>query len=162
MQIHTLEDVLEHEIRDLYSAEKQILQALPKMASKASSEKLKKAFEKHLKDTEEHVDRIEEAAADLGISLEGAHCKGMEGLIKEGEKLLEMDSTDGLDAALISAAQRVEHYEIAGYGCAITYAKKLGHDSIVDLFKPTIDNEEQTDKDLTKLAEGEINEEAVN
>lgn len=158
--LKSLKDVLVHEIQDLYSAEKQITEALPLMAKGATSSKLKAAFENHLKQTNEQVERLEEVAELIGCEVGGHKCKGMEGLLKEGNELLAMDHNEVLDAALIGAAQRVEHYEIAGYGCAITYAKLLKMDKVADILKKTIAEEEDTDKLLTTIAEKEVNKNA--
>lgn len=154
--METLRDLLEIELQDLYSAENQILDALPAMAETASDEKLKKAFEKHFKETETHVARLEEVGEKLEIELEGKECKGMEGLLKEGEELLGEDPSPVLDQALIGAAQRVERYEMAGYGCVITHAELLGYKDAVKLLKETIAEEEKTDEDLTKIAQQEL------
>jgi ferritin-like metal-binding protein YciE len=151
----------------LYSAEQQITQALPKMASAASSTELRQAFEKHLKQTRNHIDRLENIFSMLNVSSQGEKCKGMEGLLKEGDQILQMQGDPSVkDAAIIAAAQRVEHYEIAGYGAARTYAEELDHGEAADLLQNTLDEEGETDKKLTKLAEGSlmktgINEEAV-
>lgn len=161
MHLQTLNDVLEHSILDLYSAEMQLVDALPKMARAASSSKLKEGFEEHLVQTREHVTRLEEVAAELHIELPGPRCVGMEGLIKEGAKLMEEESGPALDAALIAAAQRVEHYEIAGYGSAIVFAKTLKEDKAADTLKKTMGEEEATDKKLSKLAESDINKAAA-
>lgn len=129
----SMNDLLLHELQDLYSAETQIVGALPKMIKKTTNEELKEAFENHFEQTNNHVKRLKEIAELLDISLAGELCKGMEGLLKEGDKLLSEEPNEFLDQALIGAAQRVEHYEIAGYGCAITYAKHLENDKVVDL-----------------------------
>ncbi len=160
MKLESLNDVLEHEIQDLYSAENQIIDALPKMAEAATSEKLKKAFTTHLEETIEQIKRLKKAAQTLGIEPEGHTCKGMEGLLKEGEELLKEEPSPVLDAALISAAQRVEHYEIAGYGSAITFAEMLKEDEAADILKETIAEEKHTDELLTHIAESEVNKEA--
>lgn len=160
MKLETLEDVLTHEIQDLYSAENQIIEAIPKMAKAATSDKLRKAFEDHLKETEEQAKRLEEAAEILGIEAKGHMCEGMKGLLKEGEKLLEQEPNEVLDAALISAAQRVEHYEIAGYGCALTYAQLLDENEVVEILKPSIEEEKKADELLTYIAEREVNKKA--
>lgn len=160
MKIQTLDDVLLHEVQDLYSAEKQIIEALPKMAEACTSDTLREGFEEHLEQTKEQVTRLEKVADLLGASVGREKCKGMEGLLAEGAKLLDNEPSSALDAALISAAQRVEHYEIAGYGSAITFAQLLGEDEVVDLLKETIAEEEETDEKLTEIAESEVNESA--
>jgi ferritin-like metal-binding protein YciE len=161
MGMESMQDLYLHELKDLYNAEKQILQALPKMAKKAHHDELRTAFEDHRRVTEEQVKRLETIFDDLGQTASGKKCKGMEGLIAEGEELLEEDADpDVRDAALIGAAQRVEHYEIAAYGTARTYAKQLGFDKHVDLLQRTLDEEGETDKKLTQLAVGRINREA--
>lgn len=161
MKIQTLSDVLMHEIRDISSAEEQILQALPKMTTHATHQKLKDAFQEHLEQTKEHAKRIQEVASILDISLDGAMCIGMKGLIEEGAEILKQDKNEAVDAALISAAQRVEHYEIAAYGCAITYADLLGYCNVVDILKETIAEEVAADEKLTTIAEESINENAM-
>jgi ferritin-like metal-binding protein YciE len=160
MNLLTLHHVLLHEIEDLHSAETQIVKALPKMAEKALSKKLRKAFEDHLEESYEHVSRLEEAAEELNVELPGKTCKGMQGLLEEGAELLKQEQSPALDAALIAAAQRVEHYEIAAYGSAVTFAKMMDHKNTVHLLKKTLDEEEKTDKLLSKLAESGINEAA--
>jgi ferritin-like metal-binding protein YciE len=160
MQMTSLHDLFIEELRDLYSAENQLLKALPKMAKGAASKPLKNGFQKHLKQTEGHVARLEKIFDELGVSPRGKKCKGMEGLIAEGDEVLAEDADpDVLDAALIAAAQHVEHYEIAGYGCVRTYAKLLGHKKAATLLQQTLKEEGDTDKQLTKLAE-KINVEA--
>lgn len=161
MKIQNLSDVFQHEIRDLYSAENQILEALPQMAEKANNDTLKDSFHMHLEQTKQHIKRLEKVAETLDIPLNGAKCKGMEGLIKESQSLLKQEPTEGLDAALISAAQRVEHYEIAGYGSTITYAEMLGYQKEADTLKKTIDEEEKTDQKLTKIAVSNVNIKAI-
>lgn len=154
MELSTLEDLLVEELKDLYSAENQLLKAIPKMAKAATSAELRKGFEKHLKQTEEHVKRLEQVCEELGVSPKGKKCKGMEGLVEEGgDAIKEEADPDVKDASLIAAAQRVEHYEMAGYGCVRTYAKLLGYDSAAKLLQQTLDEEGDTDKALTKLAE---------
>ena len=161
MSMESMQDLYLHELKDLYSAEKQILEALPKMAQKANHQELRKAFEEHRAMTEEQVRRLDTIFDDLGQSSSGKKCKGMEGLIEEGEEVLEEDADpDVRDAALIAAAQRIEHYEIAAYGTARTYAKQLGFDKHADLLQSTLDEEGETDKQLTQLAESRINREA--
>ena len=160
MQLSTLEDLLVDELKDLYSAENQLLKAIPKMAKAATSKALKAGFEKHLKQTEGHVERLEQVCEDLDVSPKGKKCKAMEGLIEEGADVIEEDAEPEVkDAALIAAAQKVEHYEIAGYGCVRTYAELLGNTKAAKLLQQTLDEEGDTDKALTKLAES-INVEA--
>lgn len=162
MKMKTLEDLFVYELKDLYSAEKQLLKALPKMAKAAANEDLAAAFETHLAETEEHVSRLETIFESLEVSSRGSKCKAMEGLIEEGKEVLEEDMENEVrDAALICAAQRVEHYEIAGYGCARTFAARLGHDNAAQLLQQTLDEEAATDEKLTQLAESQVNEEAV-
>jgi ferritin-like metal-binding protein YciE len=154
MEMSTLEDLLVEELKDLYSAENQLLKAIPKMAKAATSPELRKGFEKHLKETEGHVERLEQVCEELGVSPRGKKCKAMEGLVEEGAEVIKEDAhPDVKDASLIAAAQRVEHYEIAGYGCVRTYAKLLGYTSAAKLLQQTLDEEGDTDKALTKLAE---------
>jgi ferritin-like metal-binding protein YciE len=149
------------ELKDLYSAENQLTKALPKMAKAATSPDLQAGFEAHQKQTQEHVSRLERIFEALEQSPKGKHCKGMEGLIKEGSELIEEDPEPAeLDAGLIAAAQRVEHYEMAGYGCVRTYAKLLGETEAVPILEKTLDEEKETDAKLTKLAET-INVEAM-
>jgi ferritin-like metal-binding protein YciE len=154
MQLKSLDDLFVTELKDLYSAEKQLLKALPKMAKAATSKALQNGFTKHLKQTEGHVSRLEKVFEELGVSPRGKKCVAMEGLIEEGQDIIDEDAEpDVKDAALISAAQHVEHYEIAGYGCARTYANLLNHKRAATLLQQTLDEEGETDKTLTKLAE---------
>jgi ferritin-like metal-binding protein YciE len=161
MKLQTLHDLYVAELRDLYSAENQILKALPRMAKKASSPDLKRAFEEHLEQTQGHVERLEEVFEKLDVKPRGKKCKAMEGLIEEGKEVMEEAGEDVLDAALIAAAQKVEHYEMASYGCARTYARLLGDAEAADLLQQTLDEEGETDKRLTQLAESHINVEAT-
>lgn len=162
MKLETLHDLLVSELRDLYSAENQIIKALPKMAKAASSEELQGAFEEHLEQTREQVTRLEKIAKQMDITLRGKKCKAMEGLIEEGKEQMSEDAEpDVMDAALIAAAQKVEHYEMAAYGCARTWARLLGEDEVADLLQTTLDEEGQTDKKLTELAESAVNAEAA-
>ena len=161
MQMQDLEDLFVDQLRDLYNAEKQLTKALPKMAKKASDEQLKQAFTQHLEQTEEHVERLEQILEKLGKRASGKTCKAMQGLIEEGKELMEEDAEpEVLDAGLIAAAQRVEHYEIAGYGTVRAYAKLLGNNDAARLLQKTLDEEGDTDKKLTQLAESTINLEA--
>src|ERR1700680_2786991 len=149
------------ELKDLYSAENQLLKALPKMAKASTSADLRSRFEEHLSQTKEHVARLEKIFKALGESPKGKHCKGMEGLIKEGGEMIEEDpAAEELDAGLISAAQRVEHYEMAGYGCVSAYAKLLGEDQALSLLRQTFEEEKETDAKLTQLSD-RINVEAA-
>jgi len=162
MELTTLKELYVNELKDLYSAEQQILKALPKMIDGATEPKLKSSFESHLKQTEGQVERLQKIFDELGEKPTGKLCKGMQGVLAEGAEALEEDATDEVrDASLISAAQRVEHYEIAGYGCARTYAEELGESKQVKLLQETLDEEADTDKKLTKLAVSVINVKAM-
>jgi ferritin-like metal-binding protein YciE len=153
--------LLVHEMQDIYNAEQQILKALPQMVKAASHPELQTAFEEHLRQTEGQVERLERAFKLLGIPAKGRKCEGMAGLIEEGKKVMEQDAEPSVaDAALIAAAQKVEHYEIASYGCVCTYAEMLGYDQVHDLLGQNLDEEETTDQKLTALAESVINPEA--
>ena len=161
MELDTLKDLYVDEIKDLYSAEKQLIRALPKMAKAATDKQLQQAFRTHLRQTAEHAVRLEQICKDLGVSPRGKKCVGMEGLIEEGSELIkESPNPDVLDAGLISKAQRVEHYEMAGYGTVRTYARQLGFESHAELLQQTLNEEGQTDNLLTALAESGINVEA--
>ncbi|TVQ01761.1 MAG: ferritin-like domain-containing protein [Planctomycetaceae bacterium] len=162
MSLATLHDLYVDELKDLYNAENQILKALPKMAKAASHPELGAAFTDHLAETKVHIERLETIFKELGKGPKGKKCKAMEGLLAEGQDLLAEDADPMvLDAALIAAAQRVEHYEMAGYGCVRTFARLLGEDRAADLLQQTLDEEGATDRKLTKLAESVINAEAV-
>lgn len=162
MRLETLEDVFHHELKDLYSAETQLLDALPEIANAAESDTLRGAIEMHLEETREHVRRLEEVADMLGMEIRGETCEAMEGLIQEGEELLEdNDSGEALDAALIASCQRVEHYEIAAYGSAATFANELGHEGAARLLGKTLDEEKAADKKLTDIATSRVNERAM-
>ena len=161
MEMESLKELYVEELKDLWSAETQITKALPKMIKAASNPKLKRAFNTHLKQTERHVKRLERIFKELDESPRGKKCVGMEGLIKEAQDLIkEKPEADVLDAGLIAATQHVEHYEIAGYGCVRTWARQMGEDRQAELLQETLDEEEQTDRLLTELAESEINVEA--
>jgi ferritin-like metal-binding protein YciE len=161
MALQTLDDLFVHELKDIYSAEKQLLKALPKMAKAASSEKLQQAFEEHRGQTETQVERLERIFESLGKSPRGPKCEGMEGLIEEGKTLMEEDAEAPVcDAGLIAAAQKVEHYEIAAYGTLKTWAEMLGYTDAVARLEETLNEEKETDQLLTELAESEINIEA--
>lgn len=162
MEMEDLRDLYIEELRDLYSAEKQLVKALPKMAKAATNEELAEGFEEHLEQTKEHVSRLEEIFEELGKKPTGKVCKAMQGLLEEGKELMSEDaSPEVMDAGLIAAAQRVEHYEIAGYGTVRTFAKLLGEREAMKTLQQTLEEEAQTDKKLTKLAETSINLEAV-
>ncbi len=162
MKLDSLQKLFIEELRDLYSAESQILKALPKMAKAASSPQLQAAFNEHLKQTEGHVERLEKVFKRLDKSPKGKTCKAMEGLVEEGSEMMsEKGEPAVLDAGLIAAAQRVEHYEIAGYGTVRTYARLLGDTEAERLLQQTLDEEGETDKKLTALAESTINLQAV-
>ena len=160
MKMETLQDLYIHELKDLYSAENQIIKALPKMAKAATHPKLADGFKQHLEQTKEHAARLEKILKSHDETTRGPKCKGMEGVLKEGQEMIEEDAEDEVrDAGLITAAQRVEHYEMAGYGTARTYAQLLGDNAGAKLLQKTLDEEGATDKKLTKLAES-INVEA--
>jgi len=161
MKENLLKKLYVDELKDLYSAEDQLVKALSKMAKAATSPGLRAGFEAHLKQTSEHVARLEKIFDALGESPKGKHCKGMEGLIREGSEMIDENPEPGeLNAGLIAAAQHVEHYEIAGYGCVRTYAKLLGENEAVTFLEKTLREEKETDVNLTKLAES-INVEAM-
>ncbi|HEV7401434.1 MAG TPA: ferritin-like domain-containing protein [Chthoniobacteraceae bacterium] len=163
MELETLKDLYVTELKDLYSAEKQIIKALPKMIKAASNDQLAAGFADHLTETKEQAVRLEEILKSHGQTTRGPKCKGMEGVLAEGAEMIEEEGDDEVrDAGLISAAQRVEHYEIAGYGCARTYAKLLGDEKGATLLQTTLDEEAATDKKLTKLANSIINLAAAN
>lgn len=158
MELETLRDLYIHELKDLYSAEKQLIKALPKMKKAAKNRQLSAAFNQHLEQTKRQAKRLEDILARNDESTRGPKCAGMEGLIKEGDEIISEDAEDEVrDAGLISAAQRVEHYEIAGYGCARTYAQLLGDKQGARLLETTLKEEGDTDKKLTKLARSVIN-----
>ena len=161
MKENRLKHLYIEELKDLFSAENQLLKALPKMAKASTSEDLRAGFEEHLAQTREHVARLENIFKRLGETAGGKKCKGMAGLIEEGAEMIAEDpDPEELDAGLISAAQRVEHYEIAGYGCVSAYAKLLGEDRALSFLKQTLEEEKETDKKLTQLS-GRINVEAA-
>jgi ferritin-like metal-binding protein YciE len=161
MQLDTLKDLYIAELKDLYSAEKQIVKALPKMIKATKHQELKAAFKTHLQQTGEHAKRLELICEELSATPRGKKCFGMEGLIKEASDLIEEEPDDDvLDAGLISAAQHIEHYEMAGYGTVRTYARQLGYETQAQLLQQTLDEEGETDHLLTDLAEARINLEA--
>lgn len=155
MQKGSLRQLYVDELRDLYNAETQLTKALPKMAKRSSNAELRQAFEEHLRQTSEHVSRLEQIFEMLNEKASGKKCLGMEGLVKEGAETLQEDYDDSvMDAAIIGVAQRVEHYEIAGYGTAREFAHVLGEDEHVPLLEQTLEEEKQTDQKLTQLAKG--------
>jgi ferritin-like metal-binding protein YciE len=162
MEQNALKELYIDELRDIYDAENQLTKALPKMAKAATSDELRAGFESHLEQTKGHVQRLEEIFTALGEKPTGKKCKGMQGLVAEGKEIMEEDELEGeaLDAGLISAAQRVEHYEIAAYGCVRNYANILGEEDAASLLEETLNEEKETDQKLTELAET-INVEAA-
>lgn len=162
MQQNALKELYVDELRDIYDAEEQLTKALPKMAKAATSDELRSGFEEHLEQTKGHVQRLEQIFENLGEKPKGKKCKGMQGLIAEGKEMMEDEDLEGevLDAGLISAAQRVEHYEIAAYGCVRTYANLLGETDAASLLEETLEEEKETDQKLTELSET-INVEAA-
>jgi len=162
MKLETLKTLYIDELRDLYNAENQLVKALPKMAKAASSEELQDAFEKHLEQTKSHVDRLEEVFEEIGEKPKGKTCKAMKGLIDEGSEILKEDGEESvIDAGIIVAAQKVEHYEIASYGSVRTFAQLLGKDRSADLLQKTLDEESEANEVLNKLAEDIVNPEAL-
>ena len=158
MEMESLQELYVEELKDLWSAEKQILKALPRMIKAATHPKLKRAFAKHEKQSRVHVTRLERICKQLGESPRGKKCKGMEGLLEEGSDLIkEKPAPDVLDAGLITAAQHVEHYEMAGYGTIRTWARLLGYEDQARILQTTLDEEQQTDLDLTALAVSSVN-----
>jgi ferritin-like metal-binding protein YciE len=158
MKLNTLKSLYFHELKDLYSAEKQLIKALPKMAKAASNAQLRAGFEKHLEETKEHAKRLERILASHDQTTRGPRCKAMEGLVEEGSELMEEEGDpEVIDAALIGAAQKVEHYEIAGYGTARTFAELIGDKEGAKILQTTLDEEGATDKKLTDLAVSTIN-----
>jgi ferritin-like metal-binding protein YciE len=161
--LNSLNDVFEEQLQDLYSAEQQLTQALPKMAQAASTDELRQAFQNHLQETQGHVQRLQELLPTLGFQTGGETCEAMQGLIKEGDKVVQATGDPiAKDAALIAAAQRVEHYEIAGYGTAASLAGELGFDDAKDVLEQTLDEEANADKLLTKIATGGMFKSGVN
>lgn len=163
MSLDTMRDLLIDELSDVLSAEKQLVKALPKMAKAATAPSLKKAFTMHLEETKKQVMRLEQAFAAMDERPKRKKCKGMEGLIEEGSEMGQEDGDDAVrNAGLIGAAQRVEHYEIAAYGCIVTYAELLGETKVMKLMEQTLAEEEAADEKLSALAESEINNDALN
>lgn len=159
--MRTLKDLFEHQLKDLYSAEDQLLNALPKVLDKVTDSELKKSIESHKKETQEHKESINEICGNLGIDPSGETCKAMKGLIAETEHFLKEDAEEDVrDAGIIANCQRIEHYEIAGYGTAVKFAKQLGHKDIAKKLQQILDEEYEADEKLDKLAENRINQEA--
>jgi ferritin-like metal-binding protein YciE len=155
MKLDTMQDLFTEELHDLHSAEEQLIEALPKMAQAASNDELRQAFEHHLQETQDHLRRLDDIYGELGISTSGEKCEAMEGLIAEGEELIQAEGDPNVkDAALIGAAQRVEHYEIAAYGTTRELAKQLGYEQAEELLDQTLDEESNADKLLNKIATG--------
>ena len=162
MKLDSLQELLVEQLRDLYNAEQQLIKALPKMAKAATNPDLRQGFETHLEQTRGHAERLEQIFSEMDMKARGKKCAAMEGLIEEGKELMEEDAEpEVLDAGLIAAAQRVEHYEIAAYGTARTYAEVLALDNAAKLLQQTLDEEKETDQKLTELAESSINARAV-
>jgi ferritin-like metal-binding protein YciE len=158
MKFESLHDLFVGQIRDLYDAENQIVKALPKLTKEASSPQVKQALEKHLQQTKSQVTRLEEIFDELGMSPSGMKCAGIRGIIDEGEEVLgRIDDPSVKDVAMICAAQKVEHYEMAAYGCACAFAEQIGEDRVRDLLARTLEEEKQTDRELTQIAESGIN-----
>lgn len=158
-----LHDAFIEQLKDLYNAENQITEALPKMIDAASDSELREAFEHHLEETRGQIERLDRIFTDLEASPGGKKCKGMEGLLEEGEEAIrEHSAGPARDALLIAGAQRVEHYEIAGYGTAVAWAEEMGHDDIADLLDETLDEESSADEKLNSIAEGGFLESGVN
>jgi ferritin-like metal-binding protein YciE len=162
MKLETLNDLFIDELRDLYDAEKRLVRALPKMAKACHSTQLRQGFEEHLEQTKDHVQRLEQIFEKLGTRSSGKKCYGMRGLIDEGEEMIGERAEPGvMDAGIIGAAQKVEHYEIAGYGTVCTWAQQLGQHDALRLLKQTLQEEKTTDEKLTRLAEAGINQGAL-
>jgi ferritin-like metal-binding protein YciE len=160
-KLNSMEDLLRSELEDLYDAEKRLVQALPKMANSANSPQLQQAFQEHYNQTEGHVQRLEECFRQLNWESERETCQAMKSLISEGEEAIQAEGDpDVRDAALIAAAQRVEHYEMAGYGSARTFARRMGRQDVADVLQQTLDEEGEADMKLTELAEQSINPQA--
>lgn len=155
--LNTLRDLFIDELRDLYSAENQLVKALPKVAAAVSSPELKQTIKDHLEQTRGHVKRLEQVFKDIGESASAEHCDGMEGLLEEGDKMTKKEGADAVvDAGIIAAAQRVEHYEIAGYGCVCSFAKRLGYDDSAELLGQTLEEEKKADEKLTEISESSL------
>jgi ferritin-like metal-binding protein YciE len=163
MKLESLHDLYVDELKDLYSAETQLIKALPKLAKAANAPELRNAFEEHLEQTRMHAQRLEDIFGELEAKPKGKKCVGMEGLIEEGKELLEQEAEEEVrDAGLIGAAQKVEHYEIAGYGTARTHAEQLGYNNAAELLQQTLDEEAAADEKLTNIAMRSVNRQSVN
>lgn len=161
-KLETLDDLFEMQLKDLYSAETQLVKALPMMAEKAKDGRLRAGFEKHLHETEKQVERLERIGTELDLKLSGHTCKAMAGLIAEGQETMsERATAEVMDAALIAASQRIEHYEISGYGTAAHFAERLGHSQAATLLRQTLDEEQATDTKLNELAKNYLNAKAM-
>ncbi len=157
----SLKDLFEHQLKDLYSAESQLLNALPNVLEKVSDDQLKESISSHKTETQTHKERIKEICDELGVTASGEECKAMKGLIEETEHFLKEDAeSDVRDAGIIANCQRIEHYEISGYGTAVKYAKQLGHKDVAKKLQQTLDEEYKADEKLDQLAENRINQEA--
>lgn len=157
-EMTTLHDLLVDELKDLYSAEKQIVKSLPRLIKRASSGELSNNLQRHLDETEDHISRLEQAFAELSVPARAKKCKGMEGVLEEGEEMLDLEGDpDVIDAGIIGAAQKVEHYEIAAYGTAVAHAKTMGHTNVESLLQSILDEEHAANDKLTSIAEGFIN-----
>ncbi|MFW5707251.1 MAG: ferritin-like domain-containing protein [Bacteroidota bacterium] len=160
-KLNNLKDLLQYELKDLYSAENQLTNALPKLAKSAKHEKLRNAFEDHLEETRHQIERLEQVASEANMDITGEDCEAMKGLIKEGEEMMEQNASDAVnDAGLIAAAQRVEHYEIAGYGTVVRYLEMLDMEKAASLMKETLKEEKEADAKLSKISE-EVNKAAL-
>ncbi|MDF7810071.1 ferritin-like domain-containing protein [Hymenobacter sp. YC55] len=160
-KLETLDDLFEMQLKDLYSAENQLVKALPLMAEASKDGRLRRGFERHLHETEKQVSRLEQIAKDLGLDITGHTCKAMEGLISEGQETMSENATpEVMDAALIASSQRIEHYEISGYGTAAHFAERLGHTKAADLLRQSLEEEQLTDTKLNDLAKNYINQKA--
>jgi ferritin-like metal-binding protein YciE len=162
MKMKSLQDVFVDQLQDIYDAEKRIVRALPKMAEAAGNQQLREGFLQHLEQTRHHVERLEQAFQNVGAKARGKTCAAMKGLLEEGEEVIDMNAeADVRDAGLIAAAQKVEHYEMAAYGCLCTWADQLGHENVRNLLHETLEEEKQTDAKLTELAEQHVNAHAA-
>lgn len=162
MKLNSLHDLYIHQLKDLYSAESQLIDALPSMAKEANHADLKQAFSEHLQQTKQHKDRLEKIGKNLGVDLDGETCQAMKGLIKEGKEMIKQKAADAVkDAGLITSAQRVEHYEIAGYGTVCTFAEMLGRTDDLRLLQETLSEEKNTDEKLNKIAKQTVDPAAL-